>query len=121
MAKSGSYSRILSKDELKQALRRQVGHLRRSAELYDRGVFEEAERLASVAYILLSDGGGRIKPLLGQLSLRAAMSFPSTSTNSIVYVGLPLCKIEVMGETGRYVPIRDGSDVPAYEFPGHNT
>lgn len=59
-----------SREELEAALARQLGHMRRSAQIFDDGVLEEAERLASVAYILLHDGRGRTKSLLGQLGLK---------------------------------------------------
>ncbi|RYE84675.1 MAG: hypothetical protein EOO65_01835 [Methanosarcinales archaeon] len=69
-----------SREELEQALVRQTAHLRRSAQAYDDGVLEEAERLASSIYILVHDGWGKTKSLLGQLGLIAKMRFVDSAT-----------------------------------------
>ena len=67
-----------SKEELLTALAEQRGFLRSSSQGYDDGVEVEAKRLAAIAYILLHDGKGRTKSLLGQLHFKNTLKFLST-------------------------------------------
>lgn len=53
--------------------------MRRSAEAFDNGHQEEAERLASSVYIICHDGG-RQKSLLEQLGLKTGLTFTDSST-----------------------------------------
>ena len=45
--------------ELTELLETQLGHLGRSLDAFNSGIWAEAERLAATAYILLADGKGR--------------------------------------------------------------
>lgn len=78
--------------ELRGALVRQVGHLRRSMQLFDQGHPEEAERLATAAYILFYDGKGKSRSLLGRLGLLDTMELPDTQWACRNITGLPLAK-----------------------------
>ena len=94
------WSRRRTPEELDFVVRRQLGHLRRSAAAYDTGIYEEAERLSACVYILCSDGG-KSRPLLGQAGLRRKLRLFDTSHGSVP--GLPLAKIVVESDNqGRY-------------------
>jgi hypothetical protein len=104
-----------TKEELEEALGRQIGHLRRSCASYDAGELSEGERLAATCYILLHDGVGRQKSLLGQLGLKSKMRFVDSDqiaalkrnglpTDPLSSIGLPLVSIHLMENSALYVP-----------------
>jgi hypothetical protein len=70
-----------SEDMLKRHLEEHIGFLKRSAELYDKGVVEEAKRLAVSIRVLLYDPikPGRSKSLLGQLGMKESRQFIDTA------------------------------------------
>lgn len=68
-----------SDEELVEKLTTQMKALRSSAAAYDKGELWEAERLAATVYILLHDGAGRTKSLLGQLGKKNSLQYVSTS------------------------------------------
>ena len=91
--------------DLDAILARQVGHLRRSLEAYERGVWEEAERLASVVFILVADGQGRTKPLLSQMELRDEIPFLSCRSKTLNYYRLPICGVDLYDGEHVYYPL----------------
>jgi len=103
--------------DLREALARQVRHLRRSFDAYDNGHHEEAERIAAVIYILVHDDNSsrkiRSRSLLGQLSEKGRMRFAQTSGVDLREriapnqwrTPTPLCAPTVKGGVGVYVPI----------------
>ncbi|WP_395622186.1 hypothetical protein [Sphingomonas daechungensis] len=99
------WSRPRTDDELRAALQRQVGHLRRSAKAYDEGFVEEAERLASCVYILLHHSSGKRgnKALLQSSGLLGQMRFPDSRVTTY-RAGLPLCFIDPAKSETEYLP-----------------
>lgn len=110
-----------SREELEASLTRQLANMRRSAEAYDRGALEEAERLAVTAYVLLHDGNNRSKSLLGQLGLKDQLRFVSSATKpppGAELLGLPLCGIDAGQEGSTYfAPLGDITWITGK--PGH--
>lgn len=96
---------VRSPKELDEILARQIGHLRRSLDCYERGMWEEAERLATSVYILVVDGARQTKSLLSQMGLRETLSFVSCKTKSIPYHRLPICGVEAHGDEHVYFPL----------------
>src|SRR4051794_4209537 len=96
---------IRTQDELKEHLHRQIGHLRRSCEAYDKSELSEAERLAVQCYLLLQ-GSRQNKPLLEQLGLRSVMKFFDEANHELIEMykdpayafvaGQPLIKTRLM-------------------------
>jgi len=70
---------IRSIGELEEALAEQREFLRQSSAAYDAGSSAEAKRLATAVYVMMHDGAGRTRSLLGQLGLRNSMKFLSTA------------------------------------------
>ena len=91
--------------ELNELLATQLGHLERSLAAFNSGIWAEAERLANTSYILLADGRSRTKPLLGQLDIRDKIRFVSMRNRAVVYVGVPLCTVENVDGSHRYMPL----------------
>ena len=120
MRNDQAWTRPRTDTELKDALKRQIGHLRRSARAYDEGFVEEAERLASCAYILLHHGTGRRsnKSLLRALDLIDELQFPDT--RDLKYrAGLPLCYVDPGRSDLQYRPrfeMKDGGYYPLIGF-----
>jgi hypothetical protein len=67
------WNRPQSREELLTQLKEQLGFLRTSSELFDLGVTQEAKRLAVAIRVLVHDGKGRSKSLLGQLGLKGRL------------------------------------------------
>ena len=64
-----------TRQDLIEALQCQVTFLQRSAAAYDAGDQLEAIRLATVAYVILHDGGKRNQSILTQLGVRGSLRF----------------------------------------------
>ncbi|WP_310532364.1 hypothetical protein [Novosphingobium sp.] len=96
-----------SKEELEEALLRQILNFRRSAKHFDEGALEEAERLASVIYILCDESRHQ-RSLLRSLNLRNVHKFPDTGMRpkgNTFYGGPPLLRLwKEGGEIVCYVP-----------------
>jgi hypothetical protein len=100
----------LSREELIDHLRTQVGFLERSAQSYDQGYEDEAKRLAIVMRVLLHDTS-RSQSLLTQLHRRNSLRYidsadPINPRNLLPTPGLVLMEVTA-GEasaTGAYVP-----------------
>ncbi len=113
MKHKNEWSRQKSRAELEEALVRQISNLRRSNEAYDSGHLGEAERIASICYILLHDGHGKTRSLLGQLGLKSEMKFADTSLRRMVqgeldWLCMDLCKIKIPHDSkATYDPLRD--------------
>lgn len=75
MKKHSSSDWIKPRDEIEEALRSQVGFLRRSMAAYDAGDFSEAARIATAIFTIVHDGSA--KGLLTQLGQRAGLRFTS--------------------------------------------
>ncbi|RWL45253.1 MAG: hypothetical protein EOR60_15000 [Mesorhizobium sp.] len=79
--------------------------MRRSAEAFDAGATEEAERLSSGIYIICHESRQQ-HSLLGQLGLKAEMTFTDSAARSVVpnevYVGPPLLAM-TKTEDGRII------------------
>lgn len=65
--------------ETEAALQRQISNMRRSANAFDLGALEEAERLAASIYIICHDGGRNSRSLLTQLGYKDHMKFPDSA------------------------------------------
>jgi len=99
-------------DELHDKLSSQIKFLRKSAEDFDLGELDEAERIAAALYVLLYDGGSRTKSLLGQLNLindrdwiSTALAITETEPDAIVLMAAPpLTRLKFMQNAARYVP-----------------
>lgn len=117
MTTVSSWSHLKTSEELEAALRRQIGHMRRSMTSYDDGARAEAERLAACAYIMLNDGRGKTKSLLGQLGLLDELAFVDTRNNTVV--GIPLARVGVDGETPFFEPFFGDVSVYGQQVPPH--
>lgn len=99
------WRRAKSELELRAAMDRQIGHLLRSAQSFDKGAIEEAERLATAIYILCHDGSQQ-KSLLHQMKIRTGVQYYDSSNASrddyIVTAGPPLLWWTVDGERETY-------------------
>lgn len=95
-----------SPEELREALERQIRHLRRSNRTYDEGDLEEAERIAAALYVLFADYASN-KALTRVTKVRAHLRFPDSRNWTgkpdprSLWVGPPLCSV---GHQGSYVP-----------------
>ena len=96
--------------ELNELLKTQLDHLGRSLDAFNSGIWAEAERLANTAYILLADGKNRTEPLLEQLDIRDKIKFISVRSRPLVYVGVPLCTVENLDGSHRYMPVFASDD-----------
>lgn len=108
---------VRTPDELKEHLRLQMGHLRRSCEAYDKGELSEAQRLAASCYLLVYDPvtSRPTKSLLLQLGLKSKMLFFDESNMSLLQglkfqpqmtIGQPLVSMQFGGGSdGRYIPL----------------
>jgi hypothetical protein len=81
------YRYVRSLEEMEVALARQLGHLRRSCEAFDREVFEEAERIAGILYILLHKGW-RQQPLIEFMKGFEGLEILNTSREQHIGMGL---------------------------------
>ena len=113
MSKNQNWSKEKSSEELKEALGRQVGHLRQSAKTYDEGRREEAERLAVAVYTICHDGNKNNTSALTHLGLKNKICIPDTLSaheknyreNRIMHGGPPLCSLWKVSNTEiRYHP-----------------
>ncbi len=108
---------VKSRTEIEQELTDQVQALRSSAAGYDNGNIWEAKRLASSLYILLHDGTGRTKSLLGMLGLKN-LPFLSSVPDDILGTSIgafggkilfrdatPLLMIRLSSEDACYAPV----------------
>ncbi len=98
----------LTRDDLIERFREQVGFLERSAEAFDQGFHDEAKRLAVVVRVLLHDTQSS-KSLLGQLGEKNELMLMDTASvirpdNELSTPGLVLFKLE-------------GGELPAYDAP----
>ncbi|MFZ3005846.1 MAG: hypothetical protein WA047_06695 [Phenylobacterium sp.] len=112
---------IKSQIELETELRDQLHFLRSSAALYDQGQVREAKRLATYIYILVHDGTGRTKSLLGQLGILPKLPMTSSMRaqpregieDSFVPFGPPLTFARMSADKPTvFVPICKGGDPP---------
>ena len=99
-------------DEMREAMFRQIGHLRRSCSLYDEGHLSEAERIAATLYVLFFDGTGRTKSIVGELRIKQNLTFPDSSAFpndplNAIRVGPPLCLVT---QRGTYKPKLKGQE-----------
>jgi len=65
----------LTQEQLLRQLDEQLSFLRASAEAYDRGSYAEAKRMAATIRVLVHDGRGNTRSLLGQLGLKSILFF----------------------------------------------
>jgi hypothetical protein len=99
-----------TRSELIRALENQRRFLETSAAAYDAGDETEAIRMATVAYVLLHDGGRRNKSILTQLGMRGSLRFVA-SGNGInpknLFTQLPLVMVGAFSEGPRaeYLPL----------------
>lgn len=112
-----------TREELEEALHRQIKRLRRAAAIYDEDNYEEAETLANVACTLLNESRGS-QSLLGQLGIKSQLRFHDSTASAFKKpevpgekwnLGLPLCKLRVYGDRAEYrAPLdqREGSAAP---------
>lgn len=108
-----------TKEELEDALKRQIGHLRRSCAAFDAGEMSEGERLAVTCYTLLHDSpkDKRITGLLGRFGMRSKMSFLDSSRQdhfdnlrkknreNFLHIGLPMATIKFGKNGSTYAPL----------------
>jgi hypothetical protein len=89
----------LTRGDFVKQLRLHVGFLRRSAEVFDRGLEDEAYRLAVEIRVLLHDKG-QSRSLLGQLGEKARLRLmdsanPIIPDNLVPTPGLPMARLGV--------------------------
>ena len=99
---TSEFRHVRSRDDLLVELHEQLAALRSSSAAYDSGTLWEAKRLATVAYVLLHDGGRNSCSLLGQLGLKG--QFLST-VRRLDSPPLPLAIIKMeMGKGATFAP-----------------
>lgn len=114
-SRASGWSHQKTEQELQDALKRQVSHLCRSAQLFDEGSLEEAERLAASIYILVHDGWKKTKSLLGQLKLLDKIFFIDSSTPvnpSAFYQSNSMCSMGCSELGWEFFPKLDSDDGP---------
>lgn len=99
--------------ELKEELREQILDIRSAASRFDQGDTWEAKRLATSVYVLLSDGTGRTRSLLGQMGLKKGMKLLTSNVNKEVIredgtrlspqIGTPMIRPSISFEGGKVV------------------
>jgi hypothetical protein len=97
----------LTREELVQRLREQMGFLERSADSFDRGFEDEAKHLAVVIRVLLHDTVSS-RSLLGQLGVKETLNFldtvpPIIPANLVTTPGL--VALSVGGGEAKYVAL----------------
>lgn len=111
----------LTRGDLVEKLREQIGFLDRSAALFDEGHEDEALRLAAIMRVLLQDTSTS-HSLLGQLGAKEKLEYLDTSEpihprNVLPTMGLVGARIDVgpSGHVGRYAAPLEGNyrDKPA--------
>jgi hypothetical protein len=117
VSESNAYRYQKTPGELREALERQIRHLRRSNETYDKGDVEEAERIAAALYVLFADYASN-KALTKLTGIRGKLRFPDSRHDQgpkvrpqEVWVGPPLCSV---GDKGSYVPALAGGKTDHY-------
>lgn len=127
---------VRSREELAAALAEQRGFLRQSSAAYDSGNTAEAKRLANTVYVMMHEGTGRTKSLLGQLNLRDTLKLRTTAAQ-IPVESLPKTALAFMSakridtvlfhprfahpqfrEEGRYIAASEWWDEPVYQALG---
>ncbi len=108
----------VSREQLEQHLRDQIGFLDRSCKSYDAGDVAEYKRMAVAIRILVHESRAS-KSLLGQLGLTndPILSFAEPIDGRNLLPDWPLGLIEMSGGGGRYRPILDQGPVPPRPLP----
>jgi hypothetical protein len=104
-----------SKEELLTSLQVQLKAIDASCRAYDDGDKWEAIRLANSAYILLHDGGKKVRSILTQLGIRAPIRFvasghPNHPGNKVRE--LTLLMIQIGPEGAKHIPRLDQGPTP---------
>lgn len=124
---SDRFKHARSRDELLEIFDRQLRHMRRSCELYDAGVEEEAERLSTSVYTLAFDGSGRTVSVLTQLGFSVGLRIIDSRTQlegidfenppPRSFFAPPLCMIRMSAEKVSCVPHCHASAEVPPEWP----
>jgi hypothetical protein len=112
MADEGEPRYQLTRDELVEQLRIQVGFIQRSSVAYDDGYEDEARRLATVTRVLVHDTRKSVS-LLSQLGVKDALRYHDTTLRPphgallVSSSGLAIQRMTIGGPEGggRYVPV----------------
>lgn len=95
-----------TEEELKDQLKAQIGFLIKSSDAYDKGLIDEAKRLATAIRILLHDGGRNSTSLLTLLKKKHILFYDTSldydPNNLLVTPGLLVMKMGPSG--GEYIP-----------------
>lgn len=111
VASERKFEHVFDRDEVRGRVAEQVKFLRSSNKAYDNGELHEAKRLSSCVYILLYDGKGKAKSLLGQLGLRDGLKLLSTAQACAPGYGIPLCSLHIATFAGAsFSPLLDRAD-----------
>jgi hypothetical protein len=99
-----------SSAELWRDFREQLEALESSSRAFDAGSQWEAKRLATIAYVLLHDGGRNSRSLLTQVGLKETLRFPSTRlgwSDASLTTQMPLVLTRADHDGAKYLPLLD--------------
>jgi hypothetical protein len=106
-------------DDLRKHLEDQIHFLQSSSGAYDRGTPAEAKRLAVAVRVLVHDGKGNSKSLLGQLDMKSRLFLDTASRRppNLVSSYTGLAGVVLAGGKSRFVPNYGAYDDIAKHVP----